>query len=263
MNVLCIDDEPYVLQQIMLICQKSGCFSSIDGFLKPEEALIFLRNNHIDVVFLDINMPKISGLSVAEKIKAAYPQIALIFVTGYSEYAINAFQLHADGYLTKPISVDDVKAEIAHIEQWKRRFSIDSDVYIQTFGNFEVYANGVSVKFERKKSKEILAYLVDKRGTSVTRAELASIIWENELYDHSKQKQLDVYIQSLKKTLNTYSIQYIFEMEKGELRVNPPLFQCDLYDFVDGKENSFLSYSGNYMNAYSWAESTKAYLSLK
>ena len=171
--------------------------------------------------------------------------------------------MHADGYLTKPISVDDVKAEIAHIEQQKRRFNIDSNVFIQTFGNFEVYANGVSVKFDRKKSKEILAYLVDKRGTGVTRAELASIIWEDELYDHSKQKQLDVYIQSLKKTLNAYGIQYIFEIEKGELRVNPPLFQCDFYDFLDGKKESFSSYTGYYMNAYSWAESTNAYLSLK
>ena len=94
-------------------------------------------------------------------------------------------------------------------------------------------------------------------------AEVASIIWEDELYDHSKQKQLDVYIQSLKKTLNAYDIQYIFEMEKGELRVNPPLFQCDFYDFIDGKKDSVLSYSGNYMNAYSWAESTNAYLSMK
>ena len=263
MNVLCIDDEPYVLQQIILICQKSNCFLSVNGFLKPEEALVFLENNHVDVIFLDINMPKTNGLSLAEEIKATYPQIALVFVTGYSEYAINAFQLHADGYLTKPISVDDVKAEIAHIEQQKRRFNIDSNVFIQTFGNFEVYANGVSVKFDRKKSKEILAYLVDKRGTGVTRAELASIIWEDELYDHSKQKQLDVYIQSLKKTLNAYGIQYIFEIEKGELRVNPPLFQCDFYDFLDGKKESFSSYTGYYMNAYSWAESTNAYLSLK
>ena len=263
MNIICIDDEPYVLQQIMLICQKSDCFSSVNGFQKSEDALIFLENNHVDIIFLDINMPKINGLSLAEKIKKTYPQIALVFVTGYSEYAVNAFQLHVDGYLTKPISVDDVKAEVSHIEQQKRRFNIESDIFIQTFGNFDISIKGVSVKFDRKKSKELLAYLVDKRGTGVTRAELASIIWEDALYDHSKQKQLDVYIQSLKKTLKAYDILNIFEMEKGELRVNPSRFRCDFYDFLNGKEDAIQSYCDNYMDTYSWAESTKAYLSLK
>lgn len=103
----------------------------------------------------------------------------------------------------------------------------------------------------------------DTEGTSVARAELASIFWEDEIYNHSKQKQLDVFIQSLKKTLKEYDILSIFEIEKGELRVNPLYFQCDFYDLLDGKQTALQAYCDNYMNAYSWAESTKAYLSLK
>ena len=263
MKALCIDDEPYVLQQIMLVCRKSMCFSSVDGTMKANEALSFLENNPVDFVFLDINMPGTSGLSLGETIKQKYPQIALIFVTGYSEYALTAFQMHADGYLTKPISVGDIKAEAEHIKQQKKRFQIQSDIFIQTFGNFEIFVKGIPVKFDRKKSKELLAYLVDKRGTSVARAELASIFWEDELYDYSKQKQLDVFIQSLKKTLKEYDILSILEIEKGELRVNPLTFKCDFYDLLDGKEAALRSYCDNYMNAYSWSENTKAYLSLK
>ena len=216
MKALCIDDEPYVLQQNMLICQKSNCFSSIHGVKNSNEALSFLAENKVDIIFLDINMPNMSGLSLFEIIKQKYPHIALVFVTGYSEYALNAFQMHADGYLTKPISVSDVKAEVNNINQQKIRFNIKSDVFIQTFGNFEIYVKGTPVKFDRKKAKELLAYLVDKRGTSVVRAELASIFWEDELYDHSKQKQLDVFIQSLKKTLSEYNISSIFERKYKE-----------------------------------------------
>lgn len=262
MNILCVDDEPLVLQQIMLICQKSNCFSSINGFCNTEEPLAFLANNPVDIMFLDINMPGIDGLSFAQKIKANYPHIAIVFVTSYSEYALTAFQLHADGYLTKPISIESVKNEVAHIENQKYRFWGNSNIVIQTFGNFDVYIKGIPVKFERKKSKEILAYLVDKRGTGVTRAELASIIWENELYDHSKQKQLDVYIQSLKKTLSNYDILSIFEIEKGELRVKPSTFQCDFYDLLNGSEKAAQAYCDNYMHSYSWAEDTSAYISL-
>lgn len=263
MNILCIDDEPLVLQQIMLICQESHCFSSVNGFSNVEESLAFLEKNQVDIMFLDINMPRTDGLALAEKIKVDYPHMALVFVTSHSEYALTAFQLHADGYLTKPISVESVKNEVSHIENQKYRFQTNSNIVVQTFGNFDIYVRGVPVKFERKKSKEILAYLVDKRGSGVTRAELASIIWENELYDHSKQKQLDVYIQSLKKTLDTYGILSIFEIEKGELRVNPSSFQCDFYDLLSGSEKAARSYCDNYMHSYSWAEDTGAYISLK
>lgn len=263
MNALCIDDEPYVLQQIVSVCKASSCFSSVEGRTKPEEALLYLENNPVDIVFLDINMPTVNGLSLAENIKNKYPLIAVIFVTGYSEYALKAFQLHADGYLTKPISAEDIITEVNHIQQQKQRFYVQSDIFIQTFGNFEVYVKRVPVRFERKKSKELLAYLVEKRGSGVTRAELASIFWEDELYDHSKQKQLDVFIQSLKKTLKTYDILSILEIQKGELRVNPMTFQCDYYDMLSGKREAILAYSDNYMDSYSWAESTKAFLSLK
>ena len=263
MKALCIDDEPFVLQQNILICKTSECFSSVNGALNADEALAFLSNNDVDVIFIDINMPKTSGLSLYEIIKQKYPHIALIFVTGYSEYALTAFQMHADGYLTKPISVEDVKNEVKNINQQKQRFKITTDVFVQTFGNFEVYVKGTPVKFDRKKAKELLAYLVDKRGTSVVRAELASIFWEDELYNHSKQKQLDVYIQSLKKTLKEYNIQSILEIEKGELRVNPMTFSCDYYDLLDDKKEAMQKYCDNYMNAYSWSENTKAYLSLK
>lgn len=263
MKALCIDDEPFVLQQNMLICKQSECFSSVDGAMNSDEALNFLEQNEVDIIFLDINMPKTSGLSLYEIIKQKYPQIALVFVTGYSEYALTAFQMHADGYLTKPISVEDIKAEVNHITGQKQRFQVQTDIFIQTFGNFEIYVKGTPVKFDRKKSKELLAYLVDKRGTSVVRAELASIFWEDALYDHSKQKQLDVFIQSLKKVLKEYGIQSILEIEKGELRVNPMRFRCDYYDLLDGKKEAAQNYCDNYMNAYSWAESTKAYLSLK
>lgn len=263
MRALCIDDEPYVLQQNMFICRESECFATVDGVLNADEALSFLEKNVVDFIFLDINMPKTNGLSLYEIIKQKYPQIALVFVTGYSEYALTAFQMHADGYLTKPLSVDDIKAEVSNINRQKRRFQVKSNIYIQTFGNFEIYANGNTVKFERKKAKELLAYLVDKRGTSVVRAELASIFWEDELYDHSKQKQLDVFIQSLKKTLKEYDIPFIFEIEKGELRVNPSTFKCDYYELLDAKEDAKQAYCDNYMDAYSWSENTRAYLSLK
>ena len=117
------------------------------------------------------------------------------------------------------------------------------------------------VSFKLAKAKEILAYLVDKQGSGVTRSELFAAVWEDSLYDRRMQKQLDVYIRSLRETLQEYGIPEIMEMEKGVLRVKPETFICDAYLFYSGDSDTINAYRGEYMSSYSWASMTEAILS--
>ena len=110
------------------------------------------------------------------------------------------------------------------------------------------------------KAKEILAYLVDKQGSGVTRTELFAAVWEDSLYDRKMQKQLDVYIRSLRETLQEYGIPEIMEMEKGVLRVKTDTFVCDAYLFYSGDSDVINAYRGEYMSSYSWASMTEAIL---
>jgi len=116
------------------------------------------------------------------------------------------------------------------------------------------------VSFRLAKSKEILAYLVDRQGSGVTRAELFAAVWEKGLYDRRMQKQLDVYIRSLRETLQEYGIPEIMKMEKGVLRVRPETFICDAYLFYSGDNDAINAYRGEYMSSYSWASMTEAIL---
>ena len=116
------------------------------------------------------------------------------------------------------------------------------------------------VSFKLAKAKEILAYLVDKQGSGVTRTELFAAVWEDSLYDRKMQKQLDVYIRSLRETLQEYGISEIMEMEKGVLRVKPETFICDAYLFYSGDSDVINAYRGEYMSSYSWASMTEAIL---
>ena len=116
------------------------------------------------------------------------------------------------------------------------------------------------ISFKLAKAKEILAYLVDKQGSGVTRAEIFAAIWEDIQYDRRMQKQLDVYIRSLRDTLREYGISEIMEMKRGILRILPGTIVCDAYLFFSGDSLTINSYRGEYMSSYSWASMTEAIL---
>lgn len=130
-------------------------------------------------------------------------------------------------------------------------------ICIRTFGNFDLLVDNVTVTFARAKAKELLACLVDMRGSGVSRKQAFHILWEEEEYNRSAQKKLDVIIRSLRDTLREYGAGRIFEMEKGILRIRPDLFDCDLYRLLAGETDAINEYRGEYMNNYSWARLTE------
>ena len=212
-----------------------------------------------DIAILDINMPQIDGITLAARIKQLHPQTAILFLTAYKEYAFDAYAVRPTGYLLKPVSQERLSAEIQYACGGKKSVS-PAHIFVQTFGYFDVYVDDKPISFKLAKSKELLAYLVDRQGAGVSRAELFAAIWEDRLYDRKQQKQLDVYIRSLRETLQEYGISEIMEMEKGILRVKPDTFVCDAYRFYSGDSDAINAYRGEYMSAYSWASMTEGIL---
>ena len=131
---------------------------------------------------------------------------------------------------------------------------------VRTFGNFDVFVHGKTVEFRRSKAKELLAYLIDRKGGGVTRAEAFTILWDKGIYDRSMQKQLDVIIRSLRSTLEEYGIGDILEIRGGVLRVRTEHLNCDLYNFQNGDPVARAAYRGEYMSSYSWGNQTEAYM---
>lgn len=256
MKVICIDDEHIILRRTISLLRKFPQVEMAEGFLSGEEALDYLKDHPVDAVFLDINMPDMNGLDLARLIRERVANTQLVFLTGHNEFALEAFKIHASGYLLKPFEESQLLEEIQNIERTQKIKPITS-ISMVTFGNFEVLLNGNMIPFSRTRSKEILAYLVMKNGTGVSRPELASILWENEYYDRGKQKQLDVYIRSLIATLKEYNIEKIVEMGGGTLRIVPDMIECDYYRYLAGDAEIRKNYVGEFMNAYSWAEYLK------
>ena len=262
MRVICVDDEKLVLQYTLSLCDELPQIDETIGFSNADDALNYLKDNDADIALLDIDMPKMNGIQMAMRIKKMRPDTSIIFLTGYSQYAVEAFSLHASGYLLKPIGKKRLEEEIDYAIQNRTSESV-SHIKVQTFGNFDVLVDGKVIAFNRSKAKELLAYLIDRQGRNVTRAEAFAILWEDGQYDRPMQKQLDVIIRSLRNTLDACDINEILEVDRGQLRVNVQYLDCDLYRFLAGDLQAINSFRGEYMNSYSWAEFTEAYITQK
>ncbi|MBQ5793512.1 MAG: response regulator, partial [Clostridia bacterium] len=121
MIAIAVDDEILMLGALVKAISASPDIEEVTRFSDCEEALAFVKNNPADIAFLDINMRGMGGLALAERILAARPNCKIVFCTGYEEYAIPAFKLHASGYLMKPISAEDVQTEIDNIKGIRQR----------------------------------------------------------------------------------------------------------------------------------------------
>ena len=257
MKAICVDDEQlaveYTLQQLSRLPE----IGETEGFTEPRSALDWLREHSADIAILDIDMPEIDGITLAARIKEICPEMAIIFLTAYRDYALDAYSVHPIGYLLKPVSQEKLAAEVHYACERIHPIS-HAHIQVRTFGSFDVYVDDAPIHFELAKAKEILAYLIDRQGVGVTRAEVFAAIWGDRLYDRKMQKQFDVYLRSLCKTLRENGISEIMKMERGTLRVDPNTFTCDSYFFFSGDSDTINAYRGEYMTSYSWANITES-----
>ena len=260
MRVICVDDTALIVEHTVSQCKDIKPIDDVHGFTSGAEALEYIRDNPADIALLDIDMPDMNGLVLAAKIKEINPDCAIIFLTAYSEYAVDAFTMHASGYLMKPVSKQRLEQEIEYALMGRRSLPT-SHITVRTFGNFEMLVDGETVSFGRSKAKELLAYLIDRNGAGIKRAEAFAVLWEEGEYDDSMQKQLDVIIRSLRSTLKENGISEIFELKRSSMRIIPELIDCDLYRFLNGDADAVSTYRGEYMTQYSWASLSEADIS--
>lgn len=217
-----------------------------------------------DIAFLDIEMPEMNGLQLAGRIKQDSPATWLVFVTGYSQYALQAFSVHANGYLLKPVSADQLRSEFEQLG-YKPILESKSNcvLRIQCFGNFEVFCHGEVVDFKRNKAKELFAYLIHKRGTECSTRELASVLFEDAPYTRAQQSYMQTIIMTLCHTLADCGADDVVIRRFGYLSIDTSRVDCDYYRFLDLEPAAVNSYLGEYMAQYSWSEFTVGYLNQK
>lgn len=124
-SAIIVDDEELAVERLGMLLAESGEIDVRRGFLNPMEAYDYLREHSVDVVFLDIDMPEISGMSLCDRLLELQPEIDVVFVTGYSDYAVQAFELSALDYLTKPVTEQRLAKTLDKIKRNRPRKSAD------------------------------------------------------------------------------------------------------------------------------------------
>ena len=249
MIAIAVDDEILMLGALVSAIKASADISEVSQFSDCDEALAFVKENAVDIAFLDINMRGMGGLTLAEKIIGFCPDCRIVFCTGYEEYAIPAFKLHASGYLLKPVSAGDIQEEIDNIKGIRQS---QKPLTVKCFGTFEIYARGEKLTFKRSKTKELFAFLVDRNGAGVTVAEIGVALWENN-EEQKNQNYIHQLFRDLRQALETVDAEEIFERNHYFYSINPEKLDCDYYTYLKTGKPEF---RGEYMTQYSWAEGT-------
>lgn len=148
-------------------------------------------------------------------------------------------------------------------EQYRLRYPPENapvGIKIQCFGNFEIFVGGRALAFKRSKSKELLAYLVDRNGATCTNGEMLAVLWEDKPDTASLHSHLRNLIFDLSHTLEDAGVTGLLIRGRSTLALDTSKVDCDYYNFLRGSRSATNSYRGEYMTQYSWAEVTRSAL---
>lgn len=258
MKTIFVDDEERATKLFEAYTKELNEIELVGCFREGIEAIAYVENHKVDLAVLDVEMHGINGIELGKELKKINPDILLIYITGYEGYAIDAFRLHAAAYLLKPYTKEQLSYEIETAKLLSHRSK--NNIYIKTFGHFDVFVDKKPIMFRSGKAKELLALLVDRQGGTVTTEQIIAALWEDRPNDESTQSLCSKATKTLQKELAAYHAEDILISERGVKRVDVEKFSCDLFDFINGKLEGKRRFRGEYLVDYSWAEDRMAML---
>lgn len=261
MNIIVVDDEIIQLKRLKETILEVVPDCDLTGFTNPLEALKWSKENRPEIAFLDIQMPVMDGIALAKKMKICNPQINLVFVTGYyAEYVFEAMPLHFSGYLQKPANAQKVRQELDNLRFPLVKKETGKKIKVKCFGDFEVYADDKLLNFSRVKSKEVFAYLVDRKGSKVNGNKICAVVYEDASNEASNKSSLRSCIADIKETLHAVGADEVFIKGWDSYAIDTAHIECDYYDWEKNEPYAVHAFRGEYMAQYSWAEETLAYI---
>ena len=260
MKTIVVDDKQLVVDGVLRILKRIDEDGTHIGTIEPFEALKMVEEEHFDVAFLDVEMPEISGIDLAKKISEVDSRLNIIFITGYENYALDAHKVYASAYLMKPIREDDVRDALAHL---RYQVGPQKNIEVRCFGTFEVLYKGVPMEFKRKKTKELLAYLVDRKGAQCDADMMIGTLWPDEPNSASRQSLLRNLVADLRKTFRDVDEEDVVIKNHNGLSINTNKIKCDYYEYLKGEPSAMNKYNGEYMIQYSFGDFTQSILNEK
>jgi len=237
-KVIIVDDEDLSLKRLKRILTESGAIEVCEVFHDPEKACEYAANHSFDAAFLDITMPRISGMQLIGELRKHHPSLPIVLVTGYEEYAVQAFEKEVIDYIIKPVTAERVSRTIQRLQQLLRDTAISSEpvspsprLTVRMFGEFTVLDGAnvdIPVKLRTPKTEELLAFLLCAKSTS--RDVLADTLWK----DLSPQKawtNINSTLYYVRRAVGDNSDVPLIQKDRNGIRIDRDSIDCDLYEF--------------------------------
>jgi len=277
-QVIAVDDESASLRRLERLLANHPSIDAYRLFDSSEEALHFAEKNEISLAILDVEMPVMNGMALATKLREKFPAMEILFVTAYSQYALDAFSVHASGYLLKPISSADFNRELELILARHGKKTVTSDngkLVVNCFGAFSCHAGGSDqmIRFRTVKSEELFLLLLDSKNGLRSKDYLLEALWPGVEYPERTGNNFRVTCSYLRKAFSGAGLPEILLRSKEDYYLDLDKIDCDLFAFRDAIDNySTMSleelkqvtalYKGPYLEnkIYDWACESRSWL---
>lgn len=251
MRAIIVDDEQIMLRSLMRLSKGISNLNVIAQFENPEEALLFVQENAVELAFLDIKMPGMNGIELAVKIREICPSILIVFISAYDEYIRDSNLIGGDYYIVKPYKKETIEMMMQKMQILSK--SLHKEIYTQMFGRFNVLKSGVPIAL-RGKAKEILALVATRCGKEISNEEIYSVIWEGREYSNVKMKVYYNALKRLKEILEAEGLSdLLLSTPRGQM-LNTDIVECDYYAWKNHKVQEKDKFEGEFLSEYSWGE---------
>lgn len=248
LRVTVIDDEAPAIEEIKYFLKDYEA-DVISTYMDPQKALENILTDHPDVVFSDMEMPWMNGVELALKIQSILEQVIIIFITAYSQYAIEAFKAHPLDYLLKPISRTAFDHTMQHVrkqfnliwryqDEYEKESVSAQDYMLNCFGKFEIVNQDKQImKFPTRKTKELLSYMICKSGTQIYRDEVIAVFFGEAEFSKALNNYY-VTLCRLRSTIAGFGLGRDKILIKENCSIQIADGVCDFIDFMRfAKEN--------------------------
>ncbi|AZK46941.1 response regulator [Paenibacillus lentus] len=286
MKVILLDDDiialDYLEHQLMQIPE----IEIVGKFSDPDLGKKEILNQSIDLAFLDIQLPKIDGIQLAEEILQVKPDLKIVFVTGYESYAVRAFELNALDYLLKPVKLERLMNTIQRIDRSHTEFDLDrlaqknQSLQIKMLGHFQMILKEKQLpplRWRTTRAQELFLYMLQCRGQFIRKSTLIELLWP-EYEPNRAYSLLYTIIYHIRKTLEQFEDYFsltnsvdgyvlnlnnvLLDVEEWEnfMMSSLPLKNTTIADYV----NMMKLFKDDYLKEYDywWAESERQRLKM-
>lgn len=212
LQAIVVDDERYILEEICDLVNLSGKMKVVKMYQNPVKVLEEISSFIVDAAFIDIEMPEIDGLTLAERILEISPHTSIVFVTGWNQYVVQAFDLNAVDYIIKPVRKDRFQTVLdkIYIDRSRNTPSESSVLSLRCFGKFNIFIDGSPIKWDTAKAEELIAFLLMHHDNYVQTDLILNNIWP----DYEPQRAIPL-LQAV-----ICRIRIIFSQVRNELHIN-------------------------------------------